>query len=168
MRLDTACFVVAREPRVPSIPTRRAFLFAGLSFVAGAACGGVGVYAATAGDANSKNGEAGDIDRAAGLVPTGDADLDLLRRWALQDSIDELERNLPMFLEDFRVKYPADTYLWHGMERLADRIESGTTDNWPRLGRQVFQQTIEGLDASNLPDNARRVQSRAATLRRKQ
>jgi hypothetical protein len=41
MRLDEAAFVLAR-PKVPSMPTRRAFVRAGCTFAAGLTVGGAG------------------------------------------------------------------------------------------------------------------------------
>jgi hypothetical protein len=166
MRLDSACFVVAREPHVPSIPTRRAFLLAGVAFAAGAACGGVGMYAATNRSAASAGGDTGEIDRATGLKPTGSSDLDTLRRWALQDSLDDLESNMLLFFEQLRSRFQRDAFLWHGMERLADRIDAGATAKWPRGARQLHLQMIESLVDSDSPSNAKRLQARAPSLRR--
>jgi hypothetical protein len=164
MHLDTANAVQAAEPRTPTNPTRRAFLFLGIAF---AAWPGRGVLSHSPTTAMAEPGlTARDAcHREARQQATGDTELDVLRRWALQDPIDELERDLTIYLEQLRSRYASDAYLWHGMERLADRIQAGAATNWPRGARQMYLQIVESLTAPDLPANAERLKARAPNLR---
>lgn len=150
------------------MPTRRAFVFAGATFAIGASIGGAcgysaGVSSAGAGPAQPKEAE---LDLAAGLVPTGDADLDELRGWAIKSPIEELESHIPIFLEQLQSTYPSDVYLWHGMERLVGRLLRGEHGSWPRLGKQFFVQTIEAIDVVVMPKNALRLRDQLPAMRR--
>lgn len=148
------------------MPTRRAILIAGGAFSVGVSLGGAFGYiasaSATSAGAAARNGEP---DLAAGLAPTGDSDLDELRAWALKDPIEELLRHLPIFLEQLSSTYPDDTYLWHGVARLADAVLSAAPLQWPRLGQRVLVQTIEGADPQRLPPNALLLRDKLPELR---
>lgn len=169
MRLDSAC-IVAPAPKVDVAPTRRGFLFTAGVFVAGASFGGACGYAAgvsASGEASSGGGSAEpQLDLAAGLKPTGDADLDTLRRWALQEPIDELEKNIPIFIEQVQSVYLEDTWLWHGMGRLAQRAVSGHHVKWPRATKQALIQAIEDMDLKRAPANALLLRQRLPDLKR--
>ncbi len=152
MRLDTAC-LVAPKPKVPSMPTRRAFLLAGAMFGVGSMIGGACGYALGATDTTSGDSkQETQIDVSAGLEPTGDSNLDFLRRLALQAPIEDLEAQSPLFLEGIRI-HVGDRYLWHGMNRMADRFLARQHTKWPRLAHRVFLQTIRAADEASLPDN---------------
>ena len=166
MRLDLAC-LVAPKPQVPSIPTRRAFLIASGTLAFGVSFGGACGYAIGVNSASSSAG-AKDVglDLAAGLAPTGDADLDELRMWALKSPIEELESHMPIFFEQLQSTYPSDVYLWYGMERLVDRLLRGQHGSWPRLAKQVMIQTIEAIDVAVMPPNALRLRERIPEIKR--
>ena len=111
---------LAPQPAAPSIPTRRVFVFAGGAFVLGAALGGAGGYSTAV-----RRGD-GDADGGAthsGMAlpePSGDADLDELRRLALVAPIEELAKDWLYFLDVFAMEYRNDRYLPQGVIRLAD------------------------------------------------
>lgn len=150
------------------MPTRRAFVIASATFAIGASIGGAcgysaGVNSAGAGSAEPKEAE---LDLAAGLLPTGDADLDELRGWAIKSPIEELESHIPIFLVQLEETYPRDAYLWYGMERLVGRLLRGEHASWPRLGKQFLIQTIEAIDVAVMPKNALRLRDRIPEMRR--
>ncbi|HZN38889.1 MAG TPA: hypothetical protein VFD82_08805 [Planctomycetota bacterium] len=166
MRLDLAC-LVAPKPQVPSMPTRRAFLFAGSTLAFGVSIGGACGYVIGVNSASSSAGaKDAELDLAAGLAPTGDPDLDELRGWALKSPIEELESHIQVFMEQVRSTYTSDQYLWHGMERLVDRVLAGQHTGWPRLCKQVLIQTIELADPAVLPKNGLRLQARLPEMKR--
>ena len=150
------------------MPTRRAFLFAGGTFVCGMSIGGACGYAAGVRGAGGEGEAKGDaeLDLAAGLVPTGDSDLNELRGWAIKSPIEELESHLPIFLEQLESTYPSDVYLWHGMERLVERLLRGQHTSWPRLSKQVLIQTIEAIDVGVMPKSGRQLRDRIPEMRR--
>ncbi len=128
MKFDDAVYLV--RP-VPKIPTRRAFLFAAGTFVIGTSVGGACGYSmgvASAGGAGG-NGDAGAAPPSAPAVepelkPSGDAQLDMLRKLAVKAPLDDLFANALYFL-DMRVStYPKDEVLWLGVERLARELVS--------------------------------------------
>lgn len=126
MKFDDAVYLV--RP-VAKIPTRRAFLFAAGTFVIGTSVGGacgysMGVASAAGGGGT---GDAGAAPPSAPAVepelkPSGDAQLDMLRKLAVKAPLDDLFANALVFL-DMRVStYPKDEVLWLGVERLAREI----------------------------------------------
>ncbi|MGB3968777.1 MAG: hypothetical protein WBO45_18735 [Planctomycetota bacterium] len=160
---------MAPKPVVPSMSTRRAFLLAGSTFVAGAAIAGACGYAAgvkSAGGGGAAAAKEAELDLAAGLAPTGDPDLDELRSWAIKSPIDELESHIQIFMEQVRSTYTSDAYLWHGMERLVNRVLRREHTQWPRLCKQVLTQIIELADPRVLPENGRRLQSRLPEMKK--
>ena len=165
MRLDTACLVAPKHQVATT--TRRAFLIAGSTLAFGVSIGGACGYAM---GVNSAGGGAvanePKLDLAAGHAPTGDADLDELRRLAIKSPIEELENHMPIFFEQLHSTYPSDVYLWHGMERLADRLLRGEHASWPRLAKQVMIQTIEAIDVAVMPKNALRLRERIPEMKR--
>jgi hypothetical protein len=149
------------------MPTRRAFLFVSSGVVFGVSFGGACGYAIGVNSASSSAvAKDGGLDLAAGLAPTGDADLDELRGWALKSPIEELESHMPIFFEQLQSTYPSDVYLWHGMERLADRLLQGQHASWPRMAKQVMIQTIEAIDVAVMPKNALRLQARLPEMKK--
>ena len=149
------------------MPTRRAFLFAGSTLAFGVSIGGACGYVlgsnSAGGGAVAKDAE---LDLAAGLTPTGDADLDELRSWAIKSPIEELESHILVFADQVARTYTSDAFLWHGMERLVDRLLRREHTAWPRLSSQFLIQIIEGADARVLPENGRRLQARVPEMKR--
>lgn len=115
MKLEPV-YLVAPKPKPPSVPTRRAFLIAGGTFLAGAGLGGACGYAA-----GSRVGSHQITDE---LSSTGDAVLDELRRLAIKAPIAELFDKRMLFLEQVSLNYRDDKVLWQGVERLCDEIVS--------------------------------------------
>lgn len=138
MRLDPV-YVLAPKPKPPSIPTRRAFLFAGGTFLAGLSIGGACGYAAGVRSAGgSPAGEEGPK-----LPPSsGDAELDELRRLALVAPIEELVANWSYFLDEFALSYRNDTHLPEGVLRLAGFVESNVDYEQRKLLARVLIDTI--------------------------
>jgi hypothetical protein len=119
MQLDPVFVAAPRKPP-PSMTNRRAFLGMGLTFVAGnaigAACGYSAGAAARPPDPTSRS--EGD------LKPTGDNDLEELRRLAVKAPIEELvEKNLLFFVMLDR-SYRNDPVLWRGVARLSAEVVS--------------------------------------------
>jgi hypothetical protein len=135
----------------------------GSALVFGVSCGYVIGANSTSSNAGAKDGG---LDLAAGLAPTGDADLDELRVWALKAPIEELESHMLVLLVQLQETYPSDVYLWHGMERLVDRLLRGEHASWPRLNKQALIQTIEVIDVAVMPKNALRLRERIPEMKR--
>ncbi|MBL8727224.1 MAG: hypothetical protein JNM25_02255, partial [Planctomycetes bacterium] len=116
------------------VPTRRVFLLAGITFAVGTAAGGWSGYAigAAAGD-----GE---------LEPTGDADLDELRRLAVKAPIEELLAKRLVFLNCLFEDYPRDRILWSGARRIAEALVAGREIPDRRLYARFLAQVIESND----------------------
>ncbi|MBM4060664.1 MAG: hypothetical protein FJ265_06165 [Planctomycetes bacterium] len=99
-----------------TLPTRRAFLLASGTFLAGTVVGGACGYslgAARAGAAPQQEPE---------LPSSNDVELDELRRLAVKAPIDELfEKALP-FLHIRVSTYKNDEILWRGVDRLSKEI----------------------------------------------
>jgi hypothetical protein len=113
MRLDPV-YLVAPKKKPPSIPTRRAFLIAGGTFLAGAAAGSACGY--SSGSANV--GAQPDDD----ALKTGNAGLDELRRLALKAPIEELYGKWFTLLSAVNDTYTDDTILWGGVKRICDEL----------------------------------------------
>ncbi len=89
-------YLLAPKPKPQSIPSRRAFLIAGGTFLAGVGLGGACGYAA---------GARGSADVGDELKPTGDANLDRLRWLAVGATIEELIENRLGFLNVLTLKW---------------------------------------------------------------
>ena len=111
MRLDPV-YLVAPKKKPPSIPTRRAFLIAGGTFLAGAAAGGACGYSAGA-----TNVGVGPIDDAP---KTGNAGLDELRQLALKAPIEDLYGKWFTILSAVNDTYTDDSILWGGVRRICE------------------------------------------------
>lgn len=140
MRLDPV-FVVAPQPAPPSMPTRRAFLLAGATFTLGAAVGGVGGYAI--GSARASTVHAAGAD----LAPTGDHELDELRRLAISAPIEELIEKRLVFLRSLGMSYPRDESLWQGVVRLADALRTDPSFPDREVTARLIARTIDGADS---------------------
>ena len=113
MRLDPI-YVVAPKPKPPSMPTRRAVLGMGIAFVTGGAIGGACGYAAGAAQA-----KAVDASASEELKPTGNAELDEVRRLAVKAPIEELMGKAMQFLMTVNQDFPTDRIAWRGVDRIA-------------------------------------------------
>lgn len=141
MRFDAAVYLVPPDPTPPSMPTRRAFLIAGVTFAFGAAAGGACGYSI---------GAAGAVDAAVAddreLEPSGDADLDELRRLAVKAPIEELIEKRLVFLSCVAQDYRRDGVLWSGVERLCDSVRADIGFPDRRVSARLLAQTIELAD----------------------
>jgi hypothetical protein len=113
MRLDPV-YLVAPKKKPPSIPTRRAFLIAGGTFLAGAAAGSACGY--SSGSANVG------ANKSVLPPPSGDAELDELRRLALEAPIKELAGRWLYFGTAFSRHYRHDKYLPKGIDSIIDHL----------------------------------------------
>lgn len=138
MRLDGAVFV-RPAPKVPSMPTRRAFVIAGCTFAAGIAVGGACGYSA-----GVAVGAGSGRDPASDEIPkSGDAELDELRRLAVKAPIDELMGHSSLFIELATRRYDRDEVLWKGVERVCDALLAGHQVTNSRVFPRVVAQAIE-------------------------
>lgn len=113
MRLDPVLLVAPNAPPA-MLPTRRAFVLGGAMFATGLSLGGACGYAI------GSQREGGAVEEE--LAPSGDADLDELRRLAVKAPIEELVKHDLMFLTMTTRTYRRDRVLWRGMARLADQV----------------------------------------------
>ena len=133
MRLDPV-YLVAPKKKPPSIPTRRAFLIAGGTFLAGAAAGGACGYSAGA----TNVGEGQDA-----LPPaSGDAELDELRRLALKAPIEELAGRWLYFGDVFSKSYREDPFLPKGIDRLIDHLVATPNFDQRKVAAQFMRDII--------------------------
>jgi len=137
-----------------SVPTRRAFVIAGATFVMGAALGGTSGYSLA----------------ARGNVPPtgpdethcGDEELEELRRLAVKAPMEELiERRLNFTYSTFH-DYPKDPVLWQGIERLCDATLGGA----PMPDRRVFALALAGVIEKGDPALTQGLISRVEELKR--
>lgn len=154
MRLEPV-FVVSPRPKPPAMPTRRAFLLAGATFVAGSALGGACGYSLAA--TTTKDAGAGEAD----LAPSGDVELDELRRLAVKAPIEELVQRRLIFINMLTKVYPNDRTCWLGIGRLADEVLSTRPFQDRRAFARWLAQVIEGADPAVTAD----LRSRIASLR---
>ncbi|MFT4839746.1 MAG: hypothetical protein ACI8UD_000201 [Planctomycetota bacterium] len=130
-------YLLAPKPEPPTVPSRRAFMIAGGTFLAGAALGGACGYAA----GSSAVVEAHDDPKP--LQPSGNAELDELRRLALAAPIDELVKHWPYFADTFATSYRKDEHLPNGIERLIHYVKNNENIDRRRVFARVLAQTIE-------------------------
>lgn len=141
MKLEPV-YLVAKK-RVPSMPTRRAFLFAGGTFVLGTSLGGACGYAMGVGaaEASAKPSDAALADEE--LKPSGDVELDELRRLAVKAPIEELVERRVMFVAAATRVYRRDSIVWKGVGRLCDALLTTPTITDRRMWAHFLAQEIE-------------------------
>jgi hypothetical protein len=143
MRLDTAVFLVAPKPKPPSMPTRRAFLLAGGTFAIGSVLGAACGYSAGVERAKAAPTDAAAPGVEEDLKPSGDVELDELRRLAVKAPIEELMARANLLVACVRAEYKHDAILWRGVERVADALIAGASvpgaPVFPRFVAQVIE-----------------------------
>jgi hypothetical protein len=149
MRLEPV-FLVAPRDRAAAV-TRRSFLFAGATFACGASLGGV--CTALAARAVALPDDA--------LAPTGDAELDQLRRLALEGSDDQIVQRRLLLVASTFSHYGRDPVLWHGIGRLCDLVVADAA--FPDRAR--FARALVGVIERADAPFANSLQQRAAALR---
>ena len=132
MRLEPV-YLVAPKPKPPSMPHRRAFLIAGGTFLAGIGLGGACGYAVGASHSEAPGGDE-EPDLQELLQPSGDSDLDELRRLAVKAPIEELMAKRMDFLQHLYLTYPRDKVAWSGVARIAQ----ATIDGYEIDNRRMF------------------------------
>lgn len=135
MRLEPV-LLVAPRPQPPAMSSRRAFLIASGTFVAGSMFGGACGYSIGA----AGGGVGGEV------VPesTGNAELDELRRLAVKAPIEELVEVRLQFLNSLTKDYSQDSILWAGVDRLCKHVVDGGAVPDRRLFSRWLAQVIEG------------------------
>jgi hypothetical protein len=141
MKLEPV-YVVAQQRTQPSMPTRRAFLLAGATFTLGAAAGGACGYSLGAAGGQPESARPGEEE----LPPSGDRELDELRRLAVRAPLAELIEKRLDFLYSVGKDYRRDEVLWKGVERLSDAVLKDTSFPGRRLTARVIAQTIDFAD----------------------
>ncbi len=156
MRLDPV-FVVAPKPVPPTVPTRRAFLVAGATFVFGAAVGGACGYSAGVASVAAKSAD----PAAAELEPSGDLELDELRRLAVKAPIEELIEKRLWFLRSVGAIYRRDDVLWEGLVRLSEAVRSNPKFPDRLITARLIAQDVENAD----PDYRSKFEEIGKTMR---
>jgi hypothetical protein len=116
------------------MPNRRAFLLAGSTFVFGGACG----YALGSAGGSSNAAEETRLPPAS-----GNAELDELRRLAVQAPIAELVAQHLAFMELLMDKYRDDAHLWRGVDRMVNHVLNTPTLAQRHIVAQLLAQSIE-------------------------
>lgn len=141
----------------PSTTMRRAFLFAGATFFAGAAIGGGGGFVL---------GLSGPAKRGAGseveVGPDLDEELEELHRLAVRAPIEELLEFRLAFLQCLIIEHHRDPVLWRGVDRLAEAVLRGVEIPERRLFAGWLAQVIERGD----PEFSQRARAYVVELRR--
>lgn len=146
MKIDPV-YLLAPLPEKKGVPTRRAFLIASGTFLAGSVVGGACRYSLGAAGA----GEAGKAPQVEPeLAETGDVELDELRRLAVKAPLDELFEKAPYFLHMRVSTYKADEILWRGVDRLSREIVENPSHQ-ADLG--VILVLIAQIEGTARPDN---------------
>lgn len=148
MRIEPVFLVAPRTPA--SGVSRRSFLVAGATFACGASFGGACVFA---------SGGARLPDDA--LAPTGDAELDQLRRLAVDGSDAQLVQHRLLFVASTFSHYGRDAVLWHGIGRLSDLVVADAA--FPDRAR--FARALAGVVERADAPFATGLQRRAQALR---
>lgn len=136
-------------PRAPApVVSRRSFLFAGATFACGASFGGACAFAARRAALH-----------ADALAPTGDAELDQLRRLAVDGSDAQLVQHRLLFVASTFSHYGRDPVLWHGIGRLSELVV--VDDAFPDRARfaRALAGVVERADAPCAEPLQRRVQA---------
>ena len=142
MKLDPVLLAPQKLPA--SMPTRRAFLGMGLAFTAGGAIGAACGYSMGASAVPQPSGPPPEEE----LKPSGDADLDELRRLAVKAPIEELvEKNLLFFVMLDRT-YRTDPVLWKGVARLCSEVLSNEHVKDRRI---IAKQLVVGIEKIGAP-----------------
>lgn len=141
MKLEPV-FVVAPQPHLRGVPTRRAFLIAGSTFTLGTVVGGACGYSIAVAT-QSAGAPAEEV-----IPPSGDPELDELRRLAVKAPIDELLEKRLVFTACVNSDYPTDAVLWRGVGRLCDAVVGNYQYEDRRLFAAALAQMIDRGDAT--------------------
>ena len=154
MRLDPV-FLVAPKTAT-TMPTRRAFLIAGSTFTFGTLVGGACGYSLGA------RAQPAPTPAEEELKPSGDLELDELRRLAVKAPIAELTAKRVSFTFAVSNVYRRDEVLWRGIERLCAEVVANEKFSDRRISAVLLAQVIEFADE---PFQSRHA-SKAIELRR--
>jgi hypothetical protein len=141
MKLEPV-YLVGPKKKQPSMPSRRAFLMAGGALCFGTVFGGACGYALGSARAEAASEE---------LAPSGDADLDELRRLAVKAPLEELVRHAVPFLSERALRYHGDKTLWVGLGRIARAVVAQPD----RFESYVVIMTRTAIEDGNPPEELR-------------
>ncbi len=116
MRLEPV-YLVAPKPKPPSMPTRRALLGMGVALLAGGGIGSACGYALGWRQRAAAADLPGEVD-----TPSGDPEVDELRRLAVQAPIEELMAQALPFLLAMDGDHRHDAVAWRGVGRIAQHL----------------------------------------------
>lgn len=136
MKLDPV-YLVSPKPVSPPMPTRRAFLIAGSTFTLGTAVGGACGYSLGVSTQGQQAAPGDDYE------PSGDVELDELRRLAVKAPIEELYQKRVPFTLAVANDYRRDRFLWRGIERLGNVVAADVGIADRRMAAKLIAQIIE-------------------------
>jgi hypothetical protein len=136
------------------VTTRRAFVIAGATFALGAAAGGSYGYSLALAESLPM--------RAAELLPSGDGELDELRRLAVEAPVAELVQHRLDFTHGLFRDHPHDPVLWRGIGRLCDAV----LGDEPVPDRSAFARTLAHVIERGDPAMTSSLVERVQALRR--
>jgi hypothetical protein len=145
MKIDPVYLLGPVGPR-PTFTTRRAFLLASGTFLAGTAIGtacGYSAGVATAGAATAQPPIA-DPARDAELPKSGNAELDQLRHLAVKAPLDDLFAKALYFMSTRARSYQKDEILWRGVERMSREVIDNPARNVDQIIIGLILTNIEG------------------------
>ena len=154
MRLEPV-YLLAPKPKPPSIPTRRAFLVAGGTLLAGLGVGAASGYAAAASAAGQDGEQATRYGDPSARI------LDELHRLAVDAPIDELVARWIYFVDSFGTNYREDPILPEGMARLCESVLTEPSLDGRALMALSLSQAIERAE----PEAAARLDAFLPALR---
>lgn len=136
MRIDEAVYLAAPKVKDAAMPTRRAFLIAGCTFSLGTAVGGACGYSLGAAATPSTPTVEDE------LKPSGDVELDELRRLAIKAPLEELVQKRQIFMVSLW-EYKTDDILWRGVDRLCNAVLQDTGFPDRRIFAAILRQTFQ-------------------------
>lgn len=141
--LFEAVDLVEPRPKPPSMLTRRALLIAGGAFALGMTVGGACGFAA------GSNREDAATTAPKLPPPSGNAELDELRRLALVAPIEELVGKHLAFVDSYATSYRDDPYLPHGIDRLISAILDDPDLPDRELMARVVRDAVDRSDSAH-------------------
>ena len=141
MRIEPIYLVAPAKQKPPAL-SRRAFLLAGGAFALGLGSGGACGYAL--GARKAAEPAANEPDATAQLPPpSGDAELDELRRLAVVAPIEELVAQRDAFTDLLVKQHHDDDVLWKGLDRLVEQVLADPAFPQRRIFAAWLRQIIE-------------------------
>lgn len=131
MKLEPV-YLLAPLPQPAMMRSRRAFLGMGAMFVGGCALGSACGY-------SMGRAAAAPAEPVDELAPSGDPDLDELRRLAVKAPIEELMGRAEAFSLEVDRTYRQDVVAWKGIGRIADHLVAESARDRRALAKWIAQ-----------------------------